>query len=1124
MKKQEAIKIIKDVFESRFDKKKFTYFISNLLKKLEPKPFGNGGAYTGNTIPKAFRQTIRKMERIGKFIDEQENVIDVLVVELQRGHSIEHARTTQRNFIRWYLNGSRGGELKDAALVAFYNRDYPEWRFSFVKMQYSLEKGKDEFTPAKRYSFLVGEKGKSHTAQKQLLDLLANDTPPTLDDLEKAFNIESVSDEFFERYKNLVFNVKEKLDDILKTHPKIKEEFENKKIDALNFAKKLLGQIVFLYFLQRKGWLGLREGQKYGEGNRRFMRDLFNQAKQTNKNFFNDYLEYLFYDALSRKRTTDFYEKFGCRIPFLNGGLFDPIGFYNWEDPAYNIPLPDELFSDRKDEDDEGTGILDVFDLYNFTVKEDEPLEKEVAIDPEMLGKVFERMLEVKERKSKGAFYTPREIVHYMAQQSLLYHLTEELPEIPFEDLQAFIWYGEHAVENDAALHEGRLKEGRHKYTLPESIRRHAAQIDRKLQEIKVVDPAVGSGAFPVGVMNEIVKMRQVLTHFMDDETRHRTPYHFKAHAIEHSLYGVDIDAGAVEIAKLRLWLSLVVDESNIHQIEPLPNLEYKMVRGNSLIGFPENWNSPAANEIARLIDKYHHLTDKREKQEMKTLIDRKIAERMARSKEVFGYEIDFDFRLYFHEVFKQKGGFDIVIGNPPYVRADSGEDYLEFRQKLLETKQYKTLWEKWDLYVAFLEKGYKILRQGGVLSFIIPSAYLTAKYASKSRQFFAENARIDRIDFLMDLDVFDASVKNIIIQISKHDPSGHIPLRLKHQKIFGNIKELKTELQTKLKENIFNETLKKVISFPDTITWGEIFYVSVGMVLNAHEKKAKGLFKKNDLISNEKDTIYSKPYIEGKDIEPYHIKKIRYLEWNTKRCPKLIRRPTFEELYIFPKIVRGRMTGAVYDDQGLVSNDSTIISTFWYNLKNVSNKSISNSVSKDFHVRGPLEVMIKRNELEEKSGKFLLKYNLSILNSELAYWFFNQVRRSALGLYPDDIKKLPVKQLEKNKQKIFEKIVDYIIFLKQQNDPRSLFFEQLIDGLVYELYFSEEIRKAGCELMKYVKELPAMDKHADDETKQSLIEQVYNRLNDPEGPVRQNLACMDKVEEIRIIRESLVK
>ena len=168
MKEYEAKKIIKEVFENAFDKEKYTYFVKNLLKNIEIKPFGNGGAYTGNLIPKAYQNIIRKMERIGKFEDKEGNITDVLIVELKKEHSVEFARSSQRNFIRWYLNGSRGGKFKDAGLVAFYSQKSPDWSFSLIKMQYSLEKGKDILTPAKRSSFLVGEKGKSHTAQKQL--------------------------------------------------------------------------------------------------------------------------------------------------------------------------------------------------------------------------------------------------------------------------------------------------------------------------------------------------------------------------------------------------------------------------------------------------------------------------------------------------------------------------------------------------------------------------------------------------------------------------------------------------------------------------------------------------------------------------------------------------------------------------------------------------------------------------------------------------------------------------------------------------------------------------------------------------------------------------------------------
>jgi hypothetical protein len=424
---------------------------------------------------------------------------------------------------------------------------------------------------------MVGESGKSHTAQRQFIDLLKNDHAPCLSDIEDAFSSEAVSDEFYENYKSLLFTLVDEIKRIVEKDSSVREEFESKNISILNFSKKLLGQIVFLYFLQKKGWLGLDEKEKYGEGDKNFLRSLFNKTKP-DENFFNDYLEYLFYDALSKKRVTDYYDRFKIRIPFLNGGLFDPIEFYDWQ--KTDILIPNEIFSDRK-RDEEGNGILDVIDLYNFTVKEDEPLETEVAIDPEMLGKVFERMLDVTERKSKGAFYTPREIVHYMAQQSLLYFLETELNQsvsynklgdkqseifgnegrkgqlslltenkacvVPKADLETLIHFGEYIIDKDIAVAEGKLKNTAKNQEIPNSIKQHADAIDQALENIKICDPAVGSGAFPVGIMTEIVKLRKLLTPFMKKESAdERSAYRFKSNAIQNSIYGVDIDAGAV--------------------------------------------------------------------------------------------------------------------------------------------------------------------------------------------------------------------------------------------------------------------------------------------------------------------------------------------------------------------------------------------------------------------------------------------------------------------------------------------------------------------------------------------------------------------------------------------------
>ncbi|MCD5397173.1 MAG: BREX-1 system adenine-specific DNA-methyltransferase PglX, partial [Candidatus Pacebacteria bacterium] len=659
MEKTSAAKIVSQTFQNPFNKDSFIYFIKSLLNHIEPAPF----IYRGNFIPDAYESYIKTLERIGKYQDRDDKKIDLLIVHLKKETSLERARTMQRNFIAWYLNGSRGDILKDAALVAFVSPNSDDWRFSLVKMDYRLDasgekiKVKQELTSARRFSFLVGKTESSHTAQSRLAPILQDDdNDPTLKDLEDVFSVEKVTKEFFEKYRDLFLRVKEALDEVVKKDKKVQQDFKEKNIDTVNFAKKLLGQVVFLYFLQKKGWFGVERDKDWGTGPKNFLRLLFEKRITKYGNFFNDILEPLFYEALAIERTDDFYSRFNCKIPFLNGGLFDPINDYNWS--KTDILLPNELFSNNKKtkEDDIGTGILDIFDRYNFTVKEDEPLEKEVAIDPEMLGKVFENLLAVKDRKSKGTYYTPREIVHYMCQQSLINYLTTELKDkVKKEDIETLIKYGETAVEHDAVHIEKISKNSKYKgrydkSKLPKNIEKHAKIIDEKLASIRVCDPAVGSGAFPVGMMNEIIRTRNALTNYLKDKKK-RTIYDFKRHAIQNCLYGVDIDPGAVEIAKLRLWLSLIVDEEDIKQIKSLPNLDYKIVCGNSLLGVEKNlFNQKLFTELEKLKPLFFNETDAKKKQKYKNQIDELI-------NKITNGRKDFDFEVYFSEVFHEKKG-----------------------------------------------------------------------------------------------------------------------------------------------------------------------------------------------------------------------------------------------------------------------------------------------------------------------------------------------------------------------------------------------------------------------------------------------------------------------------------
>ena len=747
MDKSAAQKIVRETLEHAFDKAGFRSLVKNILNRFdETKAFHAGGQ-----VKEKFKKTapiIKTYERLGTYTDSNGKKIDLLIVYLQNEKSIERARTSLRNFVADYL---KQRAMKDAALAAFVAPNGDDWRFSLVKMEYRFdEKGKviEEFSPARRYSFLVGENENSHTAQSCLLPILLDDAAgPTLEEMEESFSVERVTKEFFENYRDLYLRLKESLDGIVSKYPKIKTDFSKKNIDTTDFARKLLGQIVFLYFLQKKGWFGVMRGVEWGGGSKRFLRDLFERTHGNYKNFFNDILEPLFYEALRSERTDDYYSHFDCRIPFLNGGLFDPINNYDWVNT--DILLPDSMFSNNHQTKagDTGDGILDIFDRYNFTVKEDEPLEKEVAIDPEMLGKVFENLLAVKDRKSKGTYYTPREIVHWMCQESLADYLATGLKgTVNREDIDTLIKYGEATVEHDSRVAEKGHETDTYSFRLPQSVRDNSTPIDQQLASIRVCDPAVGSGAFVVGMMNEIVRTRKALTPHIG-ENEERNPYHFKRHAIQNCLYGVDIDPAAVEIAKLRLWLSLIVDEEEREKIKPLPNLDYKIVQGNALLGVEKDLlNADLFNQLEELKPLYFNETSAGKKQGYQKQIDELISQITDGHK-------DFDFEVYFSEVFHEKKGFDVVIANPPYVQLQREHGALG---TLYQNKGFTTFARTGDIYQLFYEKGLRLARkERGLLTFITSNSWMRAKYGEKLRQFFSDkHSPLQLID--MGKDVFE--------------------------------------------------------------------------------------------------------------------------------------------------------------------------------------------------------------------------------------------------------------------------------------------------------------------------------------------------------------------------------
>lgn len=722
MNGSQARAFVTQTFTQAFDKTRFRNFIVNVLNHLDES---KAQQWNSTYVKDAFKGHVNRYERLGTYTSPEDEKLDVLVVHLTKESKLERARTAIRNFVADHL---KTRDEKDAALVAFVSPSETTWRFSYVKMEYAAiasESGKvgveTRLTPARRFSYIVGEGESCHTAQTRFLDLLSDtDGDPLLGDVEEAFSVEAVTKEFFTKYAELFGDINAALEKLLAKDKAIRDEFTAKSVNAVDFSKKLMGQIVFLYFLQKKGWLGVGKGNDWGTGPHDFLRRLARGDCGKYDNFFNDILEPLFYDTLATDRGHEAWcNRFRCRIPFLNGGLFEPLGDYNWR--KTDIILPNKLFTntDFVEEGVTGTGVLDVFDRYNFTVNEAEPLEKEVAIDPEMLGKVFENLIEENLRKGLGAYYTPREIVHYMCQESLIDYLETSLSRdnqpIPRTEIETFVRLGEQISHYEAV-------DAKYPIKMPKSIQQHARLLDEKLADITVCDPAVGSGAFPVGMMTEIVRGRCALTPYFND-VHERTPYHFKRHAIQNCLYGVDIDAGAVEIAKLRLWLSLVVDEEETKQIKPLPNLDFKIVSGDSLLTFP--FKGQGLDDIEKLKPRFFEESDHARKAALKREIERALRDCFAWSKKSLGYEVNFDFNIVFSEVFHVSGGFDVVLGNPPYLRIQNISD----QQASVLKRLYKAAVGKFDIYVLFVERALTLIRPKGVIFFIHPHRFLTADY-----------------------------------------------------------------------------------------------------------------------------------------------------------------------------------------------------------------------------------------------------------------------------------------------------------------------------------------------------------------------------------------------------------
>ena len=1227
------LQLLKETFESKFDIDKFKRFTREFFN--EPEML-SAKRHIG--IWKEYENNILSYSDIAKFNDSEGNKIIILAVELKSENGVERARSIQRNFISKILD-KQGCE---AAIVAFYSEEDVNWRLSFVRLDYTFkEKGLElDLTPAKRYSYLVGENETSHTAQKQLYPIFENDKDnPKLDEIEAAFSVEKVTKDFFEQYKNKYYDLKEYLEkDQAFINETQKLGFEVNKFSE-QFAKKLMGQLAFLYFLQKKGWLGVRimpenhtiekskvidiynkqddahkeiinkffiQGKDgnfklstrlfhsitddeadmlsdclkeaeldmpWGSGDKKFIRGIYDFCiNNTNKNFFDDYLEPFFYEGLNKRRKNQFYKAFNCKIPFLNGGLFEPLEGYHWKNA--NFEIPNSIFSNVKDKGREADGILDIFDRYNFTMNEDEPLEKEVAVDPEMLGKIFENLLDGKDRKAKGAFYTPREIVHYMCQESLTNYLVNEV-DVPYEDMKQFILYGEIIRDADNRTNVGYGID----FTIKQSIFDKIVQIDEALKNIKVADPAVGSGAFPLGMLNEIVRARNNITEYLvkldkagkldrrygENYIRKlRSQYKMKWDTIKNSIFAVDIEPSAVDIAKLRLWLSVVVeqeiDEEN-PEPHPLPNLDCNILVGNSLIDeyegiklFDEtllhkyrnkskeeveahsqiastmqlsmliDYSDQWIKEMFQLQDKLFDEDEEHKKKEIKDRID-KIRDQLIEYKlnrdgnreglnkynEMRKLKMKpfFIWELEFAKIFKENGGFDVVIGNPPYVgEKGSKEIFRPIANTQFGQKYYQG---KMDLFYFFFHKGINLSKENAIVAFITTNYYITATGASTLRKDFYDRANILRFINFNEYRIFESALgqhnlitflqknthrngsNNFITSVISTKRKGFIDNKTLKNIISGNDKE--TESYAISKDNLF-EGKEKYIRLVDlsikgegaiqeilnklkknSVLLGQISNINSGAditisrITDKHIKafdnkyqKGEGVFVIDELELNNiglKDFEYEviKDYIKNSNIESYGYKlakdKLIYLNWeaNIENYPNIKK-----HLERYKEILEDQANRYGENYPWFALHRPRELSIFEAEQKILvpyrNKKNLFGYAEKDvFSSRDVFYI----TSLEKN---YDMKFILGILNSKLYYlWLYFKGKRKGdiLELYAKPLSEIPIIKLTRDKQNEIVRIVDKIIEIKNKNYENNIAvvneYERIIDEKVNELY-----------------------------------------------------------------------
>src|ERR1035437_8703444 len=1012
------------------------------------------------------------------------------------------------------------------ALVIFKNNESDNYRFSYLTISFDInEKSKitKKYSNARRYSFYLGIDAKIRTPEQQLIK---KGKATDVDDLLSRFSVEVVNKQFY-------LEVAKHFDELVKSDgenlmlPGVSQENLNIR---KSFAVRLIGRLMFCWFLKQK---------KSDSG--QLIPDELLSSRIVSENYYHDILEPLFFGALNTSiESRDIRDKYFDKVPYLNGGLFSPQSddYYELDRGTFASVYINTL----KINDSWFKNFFELLETYNFTIDENTVFDQELSVDPEMLGRIFENLLaEINpetgssERKRTGSFYTPRQIVEYMVDQSLLEYLKTKT-KIDEKKLSALISYD---LTDDA------------EYPLDDSEKQ---EVINAIESLKILDPACGSGAYPIGALQKIVYILQQIDpdcklwlnrklkgvpelykqKIINEVTSNPFNYTRKLDVIKNSIFGVDIQPIAVDVSRLRCFLTLVVesevnDSKSNRGIEPLPNLDFKFVCANTLIGLPKNESGQSSAfedhsgiaELSKIMSEYFSCNSQR-KNEIRLKFSKTQNDILSRSVFAFGKHTGeltqaltqwspfgntsnswFDPQW----MFGLEEKFDVVIGNPPYLRIQ-GLQETQADMIPLYRKNYTSAKGSFDLYALFIERGFSFLSDDGQLAYIVPHKFFQASFGKELRGILTSKKALNQIVKFSAEQVFEnPTTYTCLLFLSNQSQK-----EFKYAEVLSmeDLDETMCEISNNV-EIVNAKVLRKTLPAPTSDEWsfqagkaggiletlnkqpqklGDVVEkIFQGIATSAdkiyvlkiieEKEKAMRLFSSSLLQEVEIEKGLLRPFLMGKDVHRYQrttAKNYLILPYYDIEGKMTLMDPEYIQQN-FPKgwdYLSSNQIDLENREKGRMKHNNFYAYIYpknlnLYHLPKIMTPEIALGGQMSFDDKGVAHTtkvysfVFKTNQQED------LKYWLGLLNSKVLWYFLSNTGYVLRGGYftfkTNYLTPFPIKRIDfkdKSEKNIHDQIVSLVnnILNEKKVDAKANTkdMELQIDGLVYKLYnLSEE-------------------------------------------------------------------